>query len=71
MGAFSPLHLLILAAVLLVVFVAPIAIAVFFVVKAVRAKPPEGHNLYPCPDCGRMVSRSAPMCPQCGRPRQA
>jgi hypothetical protein len=25
-------------------------------------------NLYPCPDCGRFVSRQAPNCPQCGRP---
>ena len=25
-------------------------------------------NLYPCPDCGRPVSRLAPSCPQCGRP---
>jgi hypothetical protein len=25
-------------------------------------------NLYPCPDCGRLVSRQAPDCPQCGRP---
>jgi len=25
-------------------------------------------NLYPCPDCGRFVSRQAPDCPQCGRP---
>ena len=25
-------------------------------------------NLYPCPDCGRHVSRLATTCPQCGRP---
>jgi len=25
-------------------------------------------NLTPCPDCGRMVSRLAVACPQCGRP---
>jgi hypothetical protein len=25
-------------------------------------------NLVPCPDCGRMVSRHATACPQCGRP---
>ncbi len=24
-------------------------------------------NLFPCPDCGRYVSRLAPSCPQCGR----
>ena len=27
-------------------------------------------NLYPCPDCGRQVSRLATTCPQCGRPLQ-
>lgn len=25
-------------------------------------------NLFPCPDCGRACSTSAPHCPQCGRP---
>ena len=28
----------------------------------------ENPKLKPCPDCGRMVSRLAPSCPQCGRP---
>ena len=26
-------------------------------------------NLYSCPDCGGTVSKSAPNCPHCGRPR--
>lgn len=25
-------------------------------------------KLFPCPDCGRSCSKSAPACPQCGRP---
>jgi hypothetical protein len=25
-------------------------------------------NLFPCPDCGRHVSRLAASCPNCGRP---
>ncbi len=25
-------------------------------------------NLFPCPDCGRQVSRLAKSCPNCGRP---
>jgi hypothetical protein len=25
-------------------------------------------NLFPCPDCGRRVSRLAASCPNCGRP---
>jgi hypothetical protein len=65
MGGFSLFHLLVLAAIALIVF-APIAVAVFFVVKAVRATPPNRPNLYPCANCGRMVSRLAPTCPQCG-----
>jgi TM2 domain-containing membrane protein YozV len=28
-------------------------------------------NLFPCPDCGRSCSTSAPSCPQCGRPFSA
>ncbi len=27
-------------------------------------------NLLPCPDCGRMVSRLATSCAQCGRPME-
>ena len=45
---------------------------VFAVIKIVRnttppAVPP-GASLFPCPDCGRQVSRLATTCPQCGRP---
>ena len=25
-------------------------------------------GLHPCPDCGKAVSKSAPACPNCGRP---
>jgi len=32
-----------------------------------RSGPAANPNLYPCPDCGRFVSRQAPNCPQCGR----
>lgn len=32
-----------------------------------QAPRPFNPNLYPCPDCGHMVSRQAEACPQCGR----
>jgi len=66
----SPFHLLVLAVIFLIVFVGPVALAVFLVVRAVRAKPVNGQNLHSCPNCGRMVSWSAPTCPLCGRPLQ-
>lgn len=57
----------------LIIIVAVLAAIVAAVVIAVRAgsggaRPMDNPNLYPCPDCGRMVSRQAPTCPQCGRP---
>ena len=64
MGAFGPLHWLIILAVLAV----PIVIAVIVVVLASpRARSP-GPNLVPCPDCQQPVSRLAATCPHCGRP---
>jgi hypothetical protein len=32
---------------------------------------PANPNLFPCPDCGRQVSRLAKSCPNCGRPLAA
>ena len=32
---------------------------------------PQSNNLFPCPDCGHMVSRLAFACPRCGRPFRA
>jgi hypothetical protein len=46
MSSFSPLHLLVLAAIILIMFVGPVALAVFLAVRAARAKPPEDQNLY-------------------------
>jgi predicted RNA-binding Zn-ribbon protein involved in translation (DUF1610 family) len=34
------------------------------VTRAVEARRP---NLFPCPDCERMISRNAESCPNCGR----
>jgi hypothetical protein len=68
MGTFSVIHGLIIAAVLLLMIGGPLAVAliVFLVFR-----PKAGENLYPCPDCGRMVSRQAVTCPKCGSPLQA
>jgi hypothetical protein len=47
------------------------AIVVLAIVLATRKRtPPPNPDLYPCPDCGRLVSRQAPACPQCGKPLQ-
>ena len=32
---------------------------------------PTDTDLFPCPDCGRQVSRQAKSCPNCGRPFSA
>jgi hypothetical protein len=49
-----------------------VAMVVLVVVLATSQKGRGGAaanpNLYPCPDCGRFVSRQAPSCPHCGRP---
>jgi hypothetical protein len=44
---------------------------VVVVVVLATSKRPGGSanpNLFPCPDCGRYVSRLAASCPNCGRP---
>jgi hypothetical protein len=61
--------------VIAVLFWGGLAALVFLVVKIARnttppALPANG-SLYPCPDCGRHVSRLAVTCPQCGRPLAA
>ena len=67
MGFLSPLHYLIILCVLLV----PVGVVIVLVILLTRtANPKIMPNLTPCPDCGRMVSRLAKTCPQCGRPFQ-
>ena len=44
-------------------------IAVVVIVAATKKKGDSANpNLFPCPDCGRHVSRLAKSCPNCGRP---
>jgi hypothetical protein len=69
MGSYSYFHLLMIVFIFLMALW-PILLVAFLTRRAARSKNVTGQNLYPCPDCGRMVSRSAPTCPQCGRPQQ-
>lgn len=51
---------------------APVAIIVAVIVWAQRSQRDailKNPNLVSCPDCGGMVSKSAPNCPHCGRPQ--
>jgi hypothetical protein len=46
-------------------------VVVVVVLVLATSKHPGGSanpNLFPCPDCGRYVSRLAASCPNCGRP---
>jgi hypothetical protein len=65
MGALGIVHLLILAAIVIPGLVG-VAIIVLVMFRAANSRP--GPDQYPCPDCGGMVSPSALVCPQCGRP---
>ncbi len=71
MGAFGPLHWLILGMICLVTLGIPIAMAVVAIMLLTKRRQEDvsrGDRLIACPDCGRMVSRLAATCPQCGRP---
>ena len=59
-------EILILGVLCLGGFVALVAVVTAYVLTT--RKPRDTTNLAPCPDCGRLVSRLAKACPQCGRP---
>ncbi len=69
MGSFSLIHWLFIVVIMVAIF-GPLLLVPFLVTWVAHRKSVKGPNLYPCPDCGRMVSRSATTCPQCGRPLQ-
>ncbi len=54
---------LILATLCMLPFLAMVALLLFVVIR-LYANP----KLRPCPDCGKMVSKAAEFCPNCGRP---
>lgn len=64
----GPLELLILLAILGVLVSVPVIAAVVTVAATKKKGGPANPNLFPCPDCGRHVSRLAKSCPNCGRP---
>ena len=64
----GPLELLILGVIALVVLGGPVVAVVIIVILMRRNTSRPDADLLPCPDCGRMVSRQAASCPQCGRP---
>jgi hypothetical protein len=49
-------------------FVGLVVLVVLLLVLRPKPGVPPNPNLYPCPDCGRPLSRSASTCPGCGRP---
>ena len=69
-GMPGPLEMLIIGAVCLGIPLVAVAIVLFALAQSKRAgqSGAQNANLAPCPDCGRLVSRLAPNCPQCGRP---
>ncbi len=68
-GAPGPLELLILGLICLVFLgVIVAAVVIPLVISRRSGSGGAGHpNLYPCPDCGNLVSFQAPSCPKCGR----
>jgi predicted RNA-binding Zn-ribbon protein involved in translation (DUF1610 family) len=59
--------LILLVLVVLALLVVGVVIAVV-VATTKRQSTLANPNLFPCPDCGRQVSRLAKSCPNCGRP---
>jgi hypothetical protein len=67
MSGFAIVHWLIIAAVFMLMIGGPLVV---LLVVYLVFRPKAGSNLYPCPSCGRLVSRLAASCPQCGSPLQ-
>lgn len=65
MFGLSPIELMIVGLLCPGVVAAGVVVALR---SAIRNPAPPNPNLAPCPDCGRLVSRQATNCPQCGRP---
>jgi hypothetical protein len=61
----SVFHWLIMLALVGLVVVVPVALLLIVVLSR---RPGGSPSLYPCPDCRRLVSVHATVCPGCGRP---
>jgi hypothetical protein len=64
----GPLELLIVLAVLGLLVGGVVVVVVVILAASKKKDGPANPNLFPCPDCGRRVSRLAKSCPNCGRP---
>ena len=62
------LELLIVLGVLGLLAAGVVVVIVVVLATSKRRGSPANPNLFPCPDCGRHVSRLAKSCPNCGRP---
>ena len=61
-------ELLIIGGILGLSLLAVVIVVVVALTTSKRRSIPVSPNLFPCPDCGRHVSRLAASCPNCGRP---
>ncbi|HEV3021607.1 MAG TPA: hypothetical protein VGX76_04045 [Pirellulales bacterium] len=69
MFGMGPFELLCIASALSLLLGVPAVIVVVLLVRGHRSSHDHSNpNLVPCIDCGRLVSRQAASCPQCGRP---
>ncbi len=68
MMGIGPLELLIVLAVLGLLVGGVVVVVVVILAASKKKGGPANPNLFPCPDCGRQVSRLAKSCPNCGRP---
>ena len=69
-GMPGPLELLILGVPCLGVIVVVVVVVMYAMTQSKKTgeNSSQNPNLVPCSDCGRLVSRLAANCPQCGRP---
>ena len=68
MMGIGPMELLIVLGVLGLLVVGVVIVVVVVITTSKQRSTPANPNLFPCPDCGRHVSRLAKSCPNCGRP---
>ena len=61
---------IVVIAILFLLLATPLIVVgiVLYIVKLKSQDKAAQSNLYPCPDCGKLISRLAESCPHCGRP---
>ncbi len=68
MVGIGPFELLFIVGFLGLLVAGVVAMVVVVLAASKRHGGSRNPNLFPCPDCGRHVSRLATSCPNCGRP---